>query len=120
MGFFLPLPYSEIQVWEIAKPGQSCCGPCVFKQPDLRNQNHMVLTCPRALPIHSLAHWTALMRQSLHRKMHIPGWDSGPQQPCNLMNCQHLGHNYWTWTDNPGKPPIQGPCSGAFGGGFIP
>ena len=95
-GFFLPLPYSGIQVWEIAKPRQLCCGPCVCKQSDLRNQNHMVLTCPRALPIHPLAHWTALMREPLHRKAHAPGWDSGPQQPCNLMNCQHLGHNYWT------------------------
>ena len=43
---FFPLPRAGVRVWEIAKHGQSCCGPRMCTEPGLRNHNHVVLTFP--------------------------------------------------------------------------
>ena len=90
-------------------------GPLVGKQPGLRNRPRVEPTYPRACPPtpHTL---DALMTESSRRNVHVPSWDPRPQWPCNLMNCQHLGRNYWARTDNPGKPPHPGARPGAFGG----
>lgn len=90
----------EFKFGKLLNPRLSCCSRCVCKQPGLRNQNHMVLTCPEGAVPHPLAHWSALMesgrrlREPSHRNACFPGRDLRPQQSCNLMNCQHLGHNY--------------------------
>lgn len=93
-GSFLPVPKGRIRIWTIAPPPQSYCGQHVCKQPGLRNQHHVEPVHPKGLsptPLYA----GGPNERAFTQECAQPGRGPGPQQPCNLMNCQHLGRNCW-------------------------